>query len=376
MNDKDNPKAEDLASCPIKHAYILGAGATKALYGDLRDKTSMPEPPLMKDFIERLNLSKIFKKHRHVPTSENIEEVYAEIDSQNKNGMHDLLIDEIQHEIWSHFMSYNLPENEVTIYDKLICSLDPNSTIFSFNWDPLLIQAFRRNAGILTRGTPDLIFLHGNVGSCYCEKCRIVLFNSKDLLSTEKQFCRKCRSGVKKHDLLYPVENKDYDKTLLLKSNWKDFDRFFSIAQIVTIFGYSAPPTDARAKEVITNAFRVQTLVPRDFNIIDTENEKILKDRWSHLVPDNYQYGKIFQYFDDPRNPIISLPRMFNKFFLGGYIMCEPYPGQEILTSSKVQALKNKHERTKLLEDYHEYIQCIEENLTKIECGGVSLHTT
>jgi len=60
-----------------------------------------------------------------------------------------------------YFGALELPD-EPTFYDYLVLSLRPKDAIITFNWDPLLIQAYKRWRH-LGRVLPDLIFLHGNV---------------------------------------------------------------------------------------------------------------------------------------------------------------------------------------------------------------------
>ena len=64
-----------------------------------------------------------------------------------------------------------------TVYDFLILSLTEKDVIATFNWDPLLLQAYVR-CNEITDNLPHLLCLHGNVGTGYCEEHRE--FGSKD----------------------------------------------------------------------------------------------------------------------------------------------------------------------------------------------------
>ena len=65
----------------------------------------------------------------------------------------------------TYFESLRIPA-QPTFYDYLVLSLREKDVIATFNWDPLLLQAYRRNSPI--RRLPQLAFLHGNVGLGIC----------------------------------------------------------------------------------------------------------------------------------------------------------------------------------------------------------------
>ena len=46
--------------------------------------------------------------------------------------------------------------DDVTLYDYLVLSLTDKDAIISFNWDPFLVQAYRRNIDV--GNLPQLIF--------------------------------------------------------------------------------------------------------------------------------------------------------------------------------------------------------------------------
>jgi hypothetical protein len=65
-----------------------------------------------------------------------------------------------------YFGALQLPEKP-TIYDHLIMGLRETDLIATFNWDPLLLQAFQRAPRWLSK--PRLAFLHGSVAIGYCD---------------------------------------------------------------------------------------------------------------------------------------------------------------------------------------------------------------
>ena len=54
-------------------------------------------------------------------------------------------------------------------YDLLHLCLRPKDAIFTFNWDPFLMQSRIRLARLGVTQFPALFFLHGNITVGYCE---------------------------------------------------------------------------------------------------------------------------------------------------------------------------------------------------------------
>src|SRR3990167_6965535 len=144
------------------HLVILGAGASLAALPD-GDKNGK-RIPLMNNLIKVLDLEKFLVSHGINFYGDNFEDLYSSLyDDPHKIN----LCSELENNIYNYFSSLELPEKS-TIYDYLILSLREKDVIATFNWDPFLIQALRRNRiGIKP---PRILFLHGNVMSGYCLK--------------------------------------------------------------------------------------------------------------------------------------------------------------------------------------------------------------
>ena len=84
------------------------------------------------------------------------------------------LASEVEDKIYTYFSSFKIPD-ELTLYDYLILFLREKDCIATFNWDPLLNQALKRNLPILYDyglKPPKIIYLHGNVAAGHCpNKC-------------------------------------------------------------------------------------------------------------------------------------------------------------------------------------------------------------
>lgn len=142
----------------------------------------------MADFVDKIGIHDLVLRSGHIPT-DNFEKIYSDIYSA---GDADLL-KELDETIRKYFDALLLPD-EPTLYDYLVLSLRPKDSIVTFNWDPLLIQAYKRwrhLGGVL----PELVFLHGNVDLGIDREKKIFTFLSDQPTLTPTH-------------LLYPVEKK------------------------------------------------------------------------------------------------------------------------------------------------------------------------
>lgn len=195
------------------------------------------------------------------------EAVYDEIAT---TGAHLSLKDEIESRVRSYFESLVLPE-EPTLYDYLLLSLRETDLVATFNWDPFLAQAFMRNRGVA--GLPRLAFLHGNVGIGVCNKDRVTDFQGSN--------CGKCGGPMQITTLLYPVRNKDYTSDPFIANEWAILKDSLAKAYMITIFGYSAPTTDAAAVELMSGSWASNpTFELGQVSIVDIKPEAELESTW------------------------------------------------------------------------------------------------
>lgn len=170
----------------------------------------------------------------------------------------------------SYFSLLQLPD-EVTPYDQLILGLREKDFIFSFNWDPFLLQALRRSSGAAT--VPSIHFLHGCVGLAFCVKCKVK--------SNAGFPCPRCGNQMEPSTLLYPVTDKDYETDSIIRDEWNALREALNDAYFVTIFGYSAPITDVAARSILIEAF--SSSVCRELSeveIIDIRDRKEIEAAW------------------------------------------------------------------------------------------------
>lgn len=235
------------------HLVILGAGASKDAMPD-GDADGKPLP-VMSEFISKLGLTDYIQRIPGVPRTDNIEDVYSWLADKEQFAEERFVV---ENEIREYFSNITLPDT-LTKYDLLVLSLRKKDCIATFNWDGLLVQAYRKMQKITT-DLPQLVFLHGNVGVGYCPTCKTYGYWFAK--------CHKCGMPLHGVPLLYPVKNKDYRQQEFISTQWEILEDYISRAALITIYGYSAPKTDVEAIDILKKAFaRLGT--PRYFDIIE-----------------------------------------------------------------------------------------------------------
>src|SRR3989338_3867178 len=169
------------------HVVLLDAGASLASFkeGDAYKRIL----PLMNNFVEVVGLNKLLEKNEINYNNQNFEEIYNDL---SENEKYNALVRSIEEKTFEYFSQLKIPSTP-TIYDYLVLSLREKDIIATFNWDPLLLQAYARNSGV--KRLPRLEFLHGNVGMGVCVKDKVMghIWNR----------CSKCKEFLKPVKLLY-----------------------------------------------------------------------------------------------------------------------------------------------------------------------------
>jgi hypothetical protein len=253
------------------HVVLLGAGASRAAFpnGDATGKRL----PVMSDFIEILRLEPLvghagFGGVQHG----NFEAIYSQLAIEPR---HAETIRNIERQIVAYFSNLSLPSS-ATIYDRLLISLRPTDAVFSFNWDPFLFDAYQRNRDAVP--LPEIFFLHGNVriGSCL----------QHDRWGPRKERCPDCGELFIDTPLFYPIAQKNYSSDPFISRSWEAAKVLLRDAFTLTIFGYSAPTSDADAVELLRSAWTGDS--KRAFEhieIIDTAPQPLLHARWASFTP-------------------------------------------------------------------------------------------
>lgn len=302
--------------CNAPHLVILGAGASVASFpkGDINGRLL----PLMSNLYDVVGLEDIVTNNfpnEKVLAKKNIEEFFDKI-YENKDKKKVSRIEEAIKKYFSAMMICDEP----TIYDKLILSLRKKDLIVSFNWDPLLLQAYLRIMKILSKYLdnidvlPQILFLHGNVEVGVCIEHRRVGFKNGR--------CGKCGEIYQDSPLLFPISNKDYKSNPFIESQWYDFNAKLTQAFILTIFGYSAPVNDKAACDTIKKSWLENRL--REFNeveIVDIASESELINKWQDFfVREHYRIRSSFN------DSLLSIfPRRSCDAFWGTHLQNEPW---------------------------------------------------
>lgn len=302
------------------HVVILGAGATKASY--LHSGCIGNPVPLMNDITDMLSLRSPIAEAGFEVDNINFEAFYDELKT---SGKHPKLQELIEDSVYDYFSRLYLPEKP-TIYDYLVVSLRDKDLIATFNWDPFLLLAYRRNAAI--KRLPRIAFLHGNVSIGFCEKDKIVgPFNS---------VCPKCEHSMEPSRLLYPVKHKDYNSDLFIKNEWKVLRHYLERAYFLTIFGYSAPHTDVEARSLMLDVWkRNQTHELAQVNIIDIRTRNELEDSWSGFFV-NQHYGIKDSIFN---SYLITYPRRSCEALAAATLILNPWRDNPMPQFETIQEL-------------------------------------
>ncbi len=248
------------------HVVILGAGASLAALpnGDPNGR----KLPLMRNMVEIVGLQSLLETHGVTSGYEDFESLY---DGLADSGNHAELLAELENAVRSYFAELRLP-NEATIYDLLLLSLREKDVIASFNWDPLLAEAVKRNRKL--KNLPQILFLHGNVdvGVCTEHKTKGFLEHS----------CSICQKPLKPTPLLFPIKQKDYTSDPFIKNEWHALQWFLKYSYIITIFGYSAPATDVEARDLFLKSWRAnEGRELAEIEIVNILPRKELEANWN-----------------------------------------------------------------------------------------------
>lgn len=263
-----NTQCEQIINRP--HVVLLGAGASVAAIPN-GDKNGN-KISVMDGFIDKLGMSDIIRDIKLKTVSNNLEDIFSEL-STRSDCAHILV--KLEQKIYDYFSYFRIPDTP-TVYDYLLLSLTSKDLVATFNWDPLLLQAYLRVQNI-TRNLPKLAFLHGNVhvGVCHEHK-RVNVINKR---------CPICRRKLEPVKLLYPIKEKNYTDDPYIKYGWNLTKNYLKQAYMFTIFGYSAPKTDESAISLLQEAWGTSSeRCLEEIEIIDIRDEEDLRDTWDGFI--------------------------------------------------------------------------------------------
>ena len=186
--------------------------------------------------------------------------------------------------------------------------------IATFNWDPFLVQALGR-AQRYTNNIPQVAFLHGNVAVGYC--------SDDNIIGNVGSICR-CGKELKSMKLLFPIKKKDYSSDEAIAKSWKQLCNALERAYMVTIFGYSAPKSDAEAVAMLKQAWgAVDDRKLEEIELVDIRDEQTVIDSWNQFIH-THHYSYHTSFFDTtlarcPRRSCeATFDRLMNCIWLDG----------------------------------------------------------
>lgn len=273
---------------PLPHVVILGAGASRAALpcGDKSGKMV----PLMDELPKILGSDWKTLVKRANPPKGNFEASFSWI---RRSGDFSAELSKIETIIENYFREMELPANP-TIYDYLVLGLRKEDVIATFNWDPFLLQAHRRNRDVAD--LPDIRFLHGCISFRTCTE--------HDILGEPYENCPKCNCDLIEGRILFP-DDKNYDDRLIAR-DWLAVEEKLKKAFHLTIFGYSGPATDHKARQLLLNGWRQSPVRPfSHVEIIDIKDPEDLWESWKEFIP----YGHIIVRSDFWESSVARWPR-------------------------------------------------------------------
>ncbi len=265
------------------HVVLLGAGASVATipHGDKNGK----KISAMNGFIDTLGMKPVISSINLRTTSDNLEDIYMEMYERDDCEVQRIQLEEA---IQKYFCEFELPD-EPTIYDFLLLSLTKKDLVATFNWDPLLVEAYTRCTKITTN-LPQMAFLHGNIAVATCEKDMV--------LGTPYARCSRCGEMLKSVPLLYPIKEKNYDANPYISMSWQQLGQYLESAYRLTIFGYSAPKSDQAAIDMLKKAWgSVEDRNLEEIEIIDIRSEDDVIKSWDDFIH-THHYSVLDNFFD------------------------------------------------------------------------------
>ena len=297
------------------HVYILGAGASYAAFPD-GDRNGR-KLPLMHNIVDVVGLRPVLQSAGIDYKDENFETLYSSIVA---GGQQQVLVRALERRIADYFRAMELPD-EPTLYDHLILSTRPKDIIATFNWDPFIVQAWRRNCGESAVG-PKLLFLHGNTAIGYCIEHKPMCVGNRCYP------CPKCGKAFQDSRLLYPVAQKNYSNDPFISKSWEMLRVAMQDAFILTIFGYGAPASDVEAVSLMKQAWGDQDERElEEVEIIDIKPDEELRQKWDQFIL-THHYRTCSSFYDSltANHPRRTCDAMWRQLMDVEFIDANPLP--------------------------------------------------
>jgi hypothetical protein len=318
QEDHEVTVAQEIADTKVQkpHALLLGAGASKAALPN-GDRHGTPVP-LLRDVAEALGLAELFPDDLHQLAKEDFEAAYSRLVERDSDS-----VAEIDRRVADYFTRLALPD-EANLYDFIHLCLRKKDAIFTFNWDPFLIQSRIRLARLGITEFPTLFFLHGNVAIGYCA--------NDETSGLVGRRCSTCGGFFQPSNLLFPVEEKNYQNDPFIAREWRAVRVYLEACFMLTVFGYSAPTTDVEAIELLKEGWGTS----QQRNMEQTEivsrpgaDEGELREKWGPFI--HTHHYEIHDSFYDSwlgNHPRRSGEAYRNQYWEAKFVDNNPVPRQ------------------------------------------------
>jgi hypothetical protein len=296
------------------HLVLLGAGASRAaLPGG--DRNGRPVP-LLAEVADQLGLKVLFPADLQALAATDFEAAYSRLHDRDPDALA-----EINDLVRTYFQQLQLPDH-ATLYDLLILCLRPKDSVFTFTWDPFLLQAYNRIADAGVQELPRLHFLHGNVDVGYC-----AVDSRPGLLDVP---CTVCGQQLTPTPLMYPVEHKNYQDGGFLELEWTRMRECLEVTYFLTVFGYSAPRTDVEAIELLQKGWGpTERREMEQTEIISRPgaDEEALRATWAPFIhTHHYEVHRAYRESWLALHPRRSIEGYWNQYVLAQFINNNPVP--------------------------------------------------
>ncbi len=263
----------------------------------------------MGDLVSLLDLGPLLEGSQLKHYVDDFESLY---DAASRDPSPTALVAELDARVQEYFGGLRLPSGP-TAYDYLLLSLREKDFVATFNWDPLILQAYQRHAW--TRRLPQILFLHGSVAVGVCVSCRV-----KGLVGAR---CPQCGKQLPPSRLLYPVADKDYTDDAFISAEWAALRAVLSHAYFLTIFGYRAPQSDAAAIALLRGIWdKNETRELAEVEIIDVRDQDEIFATWEPFITRSH-----WIYCNDVRDSYLAQhPRRSCEALAFATLQNDPWP--------------------------------------------------
>jgi hypothetical protein len=263
----------------------------------------------MSDLVELLALQPLLKAHG-LDAYTDFELLY---DTISRDPALADLGSELDRKVRHYFGNLVIPPGP-TAYDYLLLGLREKDVVATFNWDPLLLQVYRRHVAL--RRLPQILFLHGSVAVGVCQTCQV-----KGNVAAR---CAQCRNALVPTRLLYPIADKDYVNDPFIVGEWEALRESLRHAYFLTIFGYGAPQSDAAAIDMLKSVWRDnESRTIAEVELIDTRKADEVWATWQAFITRQH-----WMHCDDIRDSFVAWhPRRSCEALAFATLQNDPWAG-------------------------------------------------